>query len=158
LERVFRLVAAFSVTGERLFAAVTVLGVCGEGLGSFYGIVGVGGEFEVVKAVDRFGVVFVSGGAGGGTAAVASECVVDDVPEGAVGYEIVAVVCGGFAVLAEVVLGAVFALVVGVVLERVESADSTRSVVGEVSVVVDSKFGVSAGAFGGEREGFGITE
>jgi len=55
-------------------------------------------------------------------------------------------------------LGAVFALVVGVVLERVESTDSTRSVVGEVSVVVDSKFSVSAGPLGGERERFGMTE
>lgn len=86
------------------------------------------------------------------------ECVGDGVAEGAVGYEIFAVVCGGFAVLAEVVLGDVFTLVVGVVLERVESTESTRPVVGEVSVVVDSKFGVSAGAFGRERERFGITE
>jgi len=98
LERVFRLIAAFPVTGERLLAAVTVLGVSSEGLGSFSGVVGVGGEFEVVKAVDRFGVVFVTGGAGGGAAAIASECVVDDVAEGTVGYEIVAVIYGGFAV------------------------------------------------------------
>ncbi|KOM38279.1 hypothetical protein LR48_Vigan03g166100 [Vigna angularis] len=49
-------------------------------------------------------------------------------------------------------------LVVGVVLERVEYTESTRLVVGEVSVVVDSKFGVSTYAFGRERERFGITE